>query len=410
MVKKFFLFLLILPALIYSKSWQIEPVLINNQSYYPLYKIINILRIERDWDFYSEKFLLKNNENYIVFIPDEDKLYFNRQLKILKSPIIRFNGVIYIPSEVVEYIFNLVDESWSFKFLNNNGIEIADDERKEQVIVKNEKNFTNEKKFYNSDDSSGKIFEIENNREIFKASNPNRIKVIIIDPGHGGEDPGAIGQVGLTEKEVVLNVGLKLRDILRKLLPDVKIVMTREKDIFIPLNKRAEIANKNVDKNTSGIFISIHCNASYNKKTSGFETYILSPVASDAEARAVAAMENGIIDLNKKDFSTGRIITQLLSAEYIRESTRLAELLQNSYRKNLPQNFEDRGVKKALFYVLEGTLMPAVLTEIGFITNKEEEKLLRNPEYQYKIALSIADGILEFIKWYDINNGFVFAQ
>ena len=410
MVKKFFLFLLILPALIYSKSWQIEPVLINNQSYYPLYKIINILRIERDWDFYSEKFLLKNNENYIVFIPDEDKLYFNRQLKILKSPIIRFNGVIYIPSEVVEYIFNLVDESWSFKFLNNNGIEIADDERKEQVIVKNEKNFTNEKKFYNSDDSSGKIFEIENNREIFKASNPNRIKVIIIDPGHGGEDPGAIGQVGLTEKDVVLNVGLKLRDILRKLLPDVKIVMTREKDIFIPLNKRAEIANKNVDKNTSGIFISIHCNASYNKKTSGFETYILSPVASDAEARAVAAMENGIIDLNKKDFSTGRIITQLLSAEYIRESTRLAELLQNSYRKNLPQNFEDRGVKKALFYVLEGTLMPAVLTEIGFITNKEEEKLLRNPEYQYKIALSIADGILEFIKWYDINNGFVFAQ
>ena len=410
MVKKFFLFLLILPALIYSKSWQIEPVLINNQSYYPLYKIINILRIERDWDFYSEKFLLKNNENYIVFIPDEDKLYFNRQLKILKSPIIRFNGVIYIPSEVVEYIFNLVDESWSFKFLNNNGIEIADDERKEQVIVKNEENFTNEKKFYNSDDSSGKIFEIENNREIFKASNPNRIKVIIIDPGHGGEDPGAIGQVGLTEKEVVLNVGLKLRDILRKLLPNVKIVMTREKDIFIPLNKRAEIANKNVDKNTSGIFISIHCNASYNKKTSGFETYILSPVASDAEARAVAAMENGIIDLNKKDFSTGRIITQLLSAEYIRESTRLAELLQNSYRKNLPQNFEDRGVKKALFYVLEGTLMPAVLTEIGFITNKEEEKLLRNPEYQYKIALSIADGILEFIKWYDINNGFVFAQ
>jgi N-acetylmuramoyl-L-alanine amidase len=410
MVKKFFLFLLILPALIYSKSWQIEPVLINNQSYYPLYKIINILRIERDWDFYSEKFLLKNNENYIVFIPDEDKLYFNRQLKILKYPIIRFNGVIYIPSEVVEYIFNLVDESWSFKFLNNNGIEIADDERKEQVIVKNEENFTNEKKFYNSDDSSGKIFEIENNREIFKASNPNRIKVIIIDPGHGGEDPGAIGQVGLTEKEVVLNVGLKLRDILRKLLPDVKIVMTREKDIFIPLNKRAEIANKNVDKNTSGIFISIHCNASYNKKTSGFETYILSPVASDAEARAVAAMENGIIDLNKKDFSTGRIITQLLSAEYIRESTRLAELLQNSYRKNLPQNFEDRGVKKALFYVLEGTLMPAVLTEIGFITNKEEEKLLRNPEYQYKIALSIADGILEFIKWYDINNGFVFAQ
>lgn len=397
-MKKFYflivIILLISPLNLFSKLWEIEPVVVNNNYYYPLYKIINILKIERIWDFYSDKFILKNKNSYLVFIPDENNIYLDREIKFLSLPVIRNEGIILVPKEVVEHIFKLSDSGYSYKFIDNEiKVEEIESEIKEEKVVSS--NILISPVAKEQEDKNTKDFSL----------NKNSIKVIVIDPGHGGEDPGAIGQVGLREKDVVLSVSLKLKEILNKKLKNVKIILTRDKDVFVSLKKRAEIANSYVDKDNPGIFISIHCNASYNKNSNGFETYVLSDVATDDEARAVAAMENGIIDLGKgkNDFSTTKIISQLLSAEYIRESLKLAELIQVSYKDSLPQKFENRGVKKALFCVLEGTIMPAVLTEIGFITNKEEEKLLRTQEYQLKIAEALSDGIINFIKWYESN-------
>lgn len=392
-------------TLLDAQEWKISSFTINNENYYPLYKLINILKISRSWDFYSGKFILKNKRNYLIFFIDEEKIYFNRELKLLKNPPIREEGIIYVPEEMLRFILSMADEEFKYEFIKNKKLNI-EKERTPPIIAKRPITETT------SHNLAKKLIQSETSKEIHTKniinSSPDKIRVIIIDPGHGGDDPGAIGQLGLREKEVVLKVALKLKKILEKKLKNVKIVLTRSKDIFVPLKKRAQIANKYVNKNTAGIFISIHANASYNKKTTGYETFVLSPVASDDEARAVAAMENGIIDpLPKNESTVGRIITQLLSNEYIRESLKLAEFVQKGYKTYLPSNIPDRGIKKALFYVLEGTLMPAILTEIGFITNRKEEKLMRKDKYQWKIAQGMASGILKFINWYEANNGFI---
>ncbi len=397
------LFFVLSSIILNAAEWEVNSFSINRENYYPLYKIINILKISRSWDFYTGKFILKNRNNYLVFLIDEEKVYFNRELKILKNPAIRKDGIVYIPEEMVKYLLSMANKDFEFDFANN----ILNIEKKEpKPLIVNRDTCTGiDKKVDTTIDYNTQKKKLSQH---IVNTTPDKIKVIIIDPGHGGEDPGAIGQLGLREKVVVLKVALKLKKILQKKLKNVKIVLTRNKDIFIPLKKRAQIANRYVDKNTAGIFISIHANASYNKKTSGYETFILSPVASDDEARAVAAMENGIIDpLPKKESSIRRIITQLLSNEYIRESMELAKFIQKGYKNNLPSDVPDRGIKKALFYVLEGTLMPGVLTEIGFITHRKEEKRMRKEEYQWKIAKGIADGIINFVKWYKDNNGFI---
>ncbi len=411
--------LILLPFLsLYSQNnWGIKGEEVNDTTYYPLYKIINILHIERRWDFYTGKFILQDGSNYLNFIIGEPILYINRKIKNLDTPPIRINGKIYIPEDMLEYILKWKEEKFAFSFDENKLTinSIKREEKKESIPDNNKNNYpiveNNLNNYQKSSKEVTKISSVNDNKKARSLPGANKISVIVIDPGHGGKDPGAIGQKGLREKDVVLKVGLKVRKILKEKLKNknIQIVMTRNKDIFIPLKKRAEIANSYVNKNRAGIFISIHANASIRKKSHGIETFVLSPVASDDEARAVAAMENGIIDSgNKKKVDTvSRILSQMLSYEYIRESIELAKFVNNGYRKHLPGKTEIRGIKKALFYVLEGSFMPAILTEIGFVTNRKEEKLLRTDTYQTYIARAIADGIIKFIKWYESNNGFI---
>jgi len=390
-----------------AAQWEIDSFSINNGNYFPLYKLINSLRIERSWDFYTGKFILRNKGNYLMFLIEEEKIYFSKELKILKHPAIRKDGIIYIPQEMVKYILSMADKDYEYKFTDR-GINIEQITKPPQIVQTKEEN-TNSNNNLTKEISPGvEDIQTNNKKDYLINATPDKINVIVIDPGHGGKDPGAIGQLGLCEKDVVLKVALKVESLLKKQLPGVKIVMTRDKDVFIPLKNRAQIANKQINKNRAGIFLSIHANASYNKKSTGYETFVLSPVASDDEARAVAAMENGIIDpLPSNSTSVGRIISQLLSNEYIRESYKLANYIQSGYKRYRPKDVEDRGIKKALFYVLEGTLMPSVLTEIGFITNREEEKRMRDNDYQWKIAKSITDGIVNFVNWYESHNGFI---
>lgn len=220
-------------------------------------------------------------------------------------------------------------------------------------------------------------------------------RIVVIDPGHGGHDPGAIGPTGLQEKDVVLDIALKLKNILSK-DPSLEVHLTRDRDIFIPLEERTAIARKK----EADLFVSIHANASPNRAARGVETYLLN-WTNDEEAMRVAARENYISMKRMKERMAAyksdveRILNDL-SRDYKREeSLKLAHLVQNSIITDIGKRYKriNLGVKQALFYVLVGASMPSILVEVSFISNPEEERLLSQEAYRATIAESIAKGI-----------------
>ncbi len=216
-------------------------------------------------------------------------------------------------------------------------------------------------------------------------------KRIVIDPGHGGHDPGAIGPNGLYEKDVVLDIALKLKKILMK-DSNNEVFLTRETDVYIPLEERTAFANK---KNAD-LFISIHANASLRREAKGIETYLLN-WTDDEEAMRVAARENAISLKKMKEMHKQMDIIQVITSDLLRqnkrdESVKLANYIQMSLVDRLNKSY-DLGVKQALFYVLFGAKMPSVLVEVSFISNPEEENLLSKEFYRFQIADAIAHGV-----------------
>ena len=225
-------------------------------------------------------------------------------------------------------------------------------------------------------------------------------KRIVIDAGHGGHDPGAVGPNKLYEKDVVLDIALKLRELLQK-NPSYEIFLTRDKDVFIPLEQRTAIANsKNAD-----LFVSIHANASPSRAAKGIETYMLN-WTNDEEAMKVAARENAISikkmrQMNRKEMDILDIIKSDLSRENKRdESIKLAHYIQKNLVSDLHRDYNhivDLGVKQALFYVLFGAKMPSVLVEVSFISNPLEERLLSKDDYRGDLAKSLSAGITKYM-------------
>lgn len=222
---------------------------------------------------------------------------------------------------------------------------------------------------------------------------------IVIDPGHGGHDPGAVGPKKLYEKDVVLDIALKLKEILMK-DPLNEVFLTREKDVFIPLEERTVIANrKNAD-----FFVSIHANASPKSTAKGIETYLLN-WTDDEEAMRVAARENAISLKRMKAMQRQMDVVEIIKSDLMRENKRdesikLANYIQKSLVTNLDTRYQhivDLGVKQALFYVLFGAKMPSVLVEVSFISNPQEEFLLSKDSYRSDIARAIADGLTTYI-------------
>jgi N-acetylmuramoyl-L-alanine amidase len=241
----------------------------------------------------------------------------------------------------------------------------------------------------------------ENNKLIAKAPIDNSIKRIVLDPGHGGKDPGAIGYSKKHfEKEIVLELALKLKKKLEQQL-DVIVLLSRDKDEFVSLQQRTKFANDN----HADLFISIHCNAHRSSKVNGIEIYYLSTAKTD-EARAVEAMENQVVyeyeggmEAVKKYDDLAFILADMAQSEHLEESYNLGANLQSSLV--YATNANDRGVKQANFYVLRGAFMPAVLLEFGFLSNKEEEKKLIKNSYQDKLVDSVFIGIRDFKMKYD---------
>ncbi|MDD5762732.1 MAG: N-acetylmuramoyl-L-alanine amidase, partial [bacterium] len=222
----------------------------------------------------------------------------------------------------------------------------------------------------------------------------HRVRVMI-DPGHGGKDPGAIGPTGLKEKDVVLAIGRKVREKL-SLSGEFDVRMTRDDDVFIPLEERTAMANKG----RADIFVSLHINASPNRRAEGFSTYVLSRGASNREDLELAARENGVPV--RKLQGVKFIIDDMFTGARKNESLRLAKTVNDAVVRHVSARYpgaQSLGLKQAPFYVLVGARMTAVLVEASFISNVREESRLRDPS----CLDGIADGVAEAVRYYGQN-------
>jgi N-acetylmuramoyl-L-alanine amidase len=221
-----------------------------------------------------------------------------------------------------------------------------------------------------------------------------KIGRIVIDAGHGGHDTGTIGPTGLMEKDLCLDVALRLGKIIQQRLPGADVVFTRADDTFIPLEERTSIANQA----KADLFISIHANSSRDHAARGIETYYLN-LKGSAEAMEVAARENATAQEGVHDLQD--LVKKIARTEKIDESKEFAEDIQDSLSKRVQKagkSVRDRGVRKAPFVVLIGADMPSILTEISFLSNPADEQLLKKPEQRQKVAEGLYQGVASYLE------------
>jgi len=343
-------------------SYNIDVLKNDKGIFVPSYQILKHLNIQR-----SEKgdtITAKYNKNELKLIKNSNKYLFNTTQKTLKHATIYKDGTNY--SDIASFCDAM--NALTGLFFDYN-------------LAKKEIRVSKARPVNISDDG---IFGI-----------------IVIDPGHGGKDPGAIGAGGIQEKDVVLPIAMEVKKYLEK-YKNLKVYLTREDDKFIPLGNRIEFANK---KNAD-LFISIHTNAAENKSENlgGYKMYFLSDAKNESDERT-AMFENSVVALENKKEADGQGLTALLSSlasnEYLKESQDISIMLEKSFGKNLKElNKLHSGIGQANFHVLAGALMPAVLVETAFISNPKEEKLLENKNFHKKTGEAIGMAIVEFRKKY----------
>lgn len=232
-----------------------------------------------------------------------------------------------------------------------------------------------------------------------------KIGAIIIDPGHGGKDPGAIGtitvngkSVKVQEKDVVLTTGKKLYSMLKKQYPEKQIIMTRSTDVFLTLNERTDIANNvKLSEDEAILFVAIHANASLDKKSSGYEVWYLSP----GYRRTV--IDKSAADNDKTLFP---ILNSMMEEEYTTESILIAKFIMDGLQVQIGDKSKARGIKAEEWFVVKHANMPSVLIEVGFVTNQKEAELLHSDEYLQKISEGIYNGIRAFVTHFERSRGF----
>lgn len=331
----------------------------NGVQYIPLVRMCDTYGLDYKWDNVVRTAVITKNGK-IVLRAESDRILVNGEEKKLANPVIFTNSSVYVPTA----------------FVRNN---------------------------------LGYIFKTAPEERPVKAAPEARpagrylIKKVIIDPGHGGKDPGAIGRrLKIREKDLALAVSKKLRAILEK--RDITVEMTRNRDVFISLPERVRMANSS----NADLFISVHINASRSRMMSGFECYYLSDAADD-NARAIEAFENSSLKLDEGtllEHSRGldKTLWDIKLTENRRESAELAGDICNSVETSLAAR--NKGVKTARFYVLKYTRIPAVLIEVGYLSNKFEELKLKDEGYINRITDVIAKGILAYKNKYERTEGF----
>jgi N-acetylmuramoyl-L-alanine amidase len=317
---------------------------INGAGYYSLLSLCQLKGMSLDYDIYARLVNLSKDNHSISFVVGDNLVLVDKKALLLKNPTEIYEGKIMVPvqfkEEVIAPIFKVVKLPLGSK--------------QTRVIP--------------------------------------LIKKVVIDPGHGGRDPGAVSRSGLKEKDVNLDIAKNLADFFRR--EGIEVVMTRNSDIFIPLGKRVEIANNS----KADLFISIHANANKSRSLHGFEVYYVSTTVSDLTRGSYAAKHFNL-NLDSSYFaSNSQVLKSILWDKlytYNRaESISLASDICRSAGESL--SVRVIGVKDARFEVLRGTRMPAVLVEVGFLSNAKEEQLLRDSSYRKKLSQSIFKGVFDY--------------
>lgn len=373
------LLLLVITASVFSTSHRISVIHDGGVEYIPLDELIAGTGLDHTFDMVAQKGKLYRKNHYAVYGVGLSAALVDDSLYKSPAMVCRRGGRILIPVDSGIHIMRQLLP----------GVRLV---RKGDTITLEER----------PNDETTPSRDTERDRR----GPGDRITFIIIDPGHGGKDPGAVGKGGLKEKAITLRVAQHLAGMFKKKLPEVRVYMTRTGDRFVELSGRTEMANRKLKKNENGIFISIHVNSSLSGRISGYETYFLSQNPTNEEARNTAALENNVIILEEKTKGKkGRddvdfIEAMMITTQIQKESSALAASIQDGMAKN-NRKFASRGVKKADFFVLRGALMPAALVEIGYISNKKESQNLIKDDHRETIARGIFDGVELFIKKYN---------
>ena len=382
-----------------------EGLLIYNlegKDYVSIADIRNLLNIPVSWDAVSQRVVFKTKRGKISFLINNSRLIVNEKIRYLTYPPRFLNGGIIVP---MQFLTDLLPEILDYRINWEISKHRLDIQTKDTVIIGEEEDYTRVELLSHrlEKQDMDKPGRYRRKKRKTSTSASYRIDLVVIDPGHGGRDPGAIGRKGLKEKDVVLDIANRVARKLKK--KGLRVILTRAKDKFIPLNERTAIANRN----RADLFLSIHANAAFTRRASGFETFYVSEAVDD-HARAVAATENSVLELErgtsrgKLDDTLHAILWDLAYTEFRVESIEWGELLVRELAKNI--RGENRGVKPGPFYVLKGAQMPSLLVEVGFISNVVEENRLRKTSHREKIAKALVDSILRYKKVYEKKAGF----
>ena len=334
-----------------------------------LFSINDFIKITNSKNFINDK------TEKIIFYIDDKKIKITNQIAFvmiddnlfqLSSKTVKQNNDYYVPAKSFLSIINSLSSSISIS-LDTNQINL---ERIIEIPKKTVK------------------VDLKSEKEKWE------FKTIVIDAGHGGKDPGAVGYRGTKEKDIALDVAKRLEKKISKNM-DVKVVMTRDEDVFLRLSERTKIANEN----NGSLFISIHTNAAEDRRASGFETFLIGLNKNEYAAK-VAARENAVLELEGKTGQelTGEDLIQatIAQAAFASSSETFADMVQKEIKKRVQSR--DRGVKQAGFVVLARASMPNVLVELGFISNPAEEKKLRSPQYRDQLATAIYRAVQQYEK------------
>ncbi len=316
---------------------------INGVTYYPLISLCNMRGVDLRYDPLINAAYLNKDLKRVSLRAGDAVVLLNDNLMHLNYPVDIYQGTLVVPRQFKEQVFDIL--------------------------------FPQDFQGYRAP-ARGKI----------------KLKKVVIDPGHGGNDPGAIGKGGLREKDVNLDIARRLSDLLRA--EGVQTVLTRSSDRFIPLPGRVSIANKS----GADLFVSLHANANRSRSLSGFEVYYVAPSVSDSKRAELTAKSASLRLKNSSMYGSSHELQAIVwdmiytnnRAESIQLGRSLCQIMDSTVNANI------LGVKSARFHVLRGVRTPGVLVEVGFVSNLNEERLLKSGAYRQKLAEGILEGIREY--------------
>ncbi len=318
-------------------------------------------------------------------------VYDNLQITVDLPPLYH-NGEVYLPKKMVSSL----EKTLNLKSKSIHSAKTKIKKKAKKVEVKRIKQRQPSQKIKVSPAPTARVARgAQKKKQNLRIPQKSSLHFIVIDPGHGGRDPGAQGYNKISEKEITLLAGKKLARFLRGKFPRTKIILTRKSDHFISLERRGKIANRYYSGGRFGVFLSLHCNANFTPQSHGFEIYYLHRSPTNEEARLLMIRENLSFRASK---NIKKFTAYLLDSQIQKESKRLAIEVHRAFTSKLKGLVSSRGIRRADFSVMRSVNMPALLIEMGYITNTREAGVLKSNLFLGKIGQAITAGIQSFLR------------